>query len=172
MTATGPLLICYDGSDAAKAALDAASELFVEHATVVACYWQPLASQRGRLGHSIRDLVDNPDDINEREEHLATVIAEEGAVRVRELGAVAEGIAVQIDGPIEEAILAHALELDVAAIVIGARSRSSLGSLLIGNIANEIVQRATCPVFLAPSPGLALRRHDELAREAGDRSPS
>jgi nucleotide-binding universal stress UspA family protein len=134
--------------------------------------WQPLASQRGRLGHNLRELVENPDDINQREEHLARTIAEEGAARVRELGAAAEGVAVEIDGPIEEAILTHAGELNATAIVIGSRSRSSLGSLLIGNVANEIVQRATCPVFLAPSPKLALRRRDELSREAGDQNGS
>jgi len=84
----------------------------------------------------------------------------------REAGLDADGRAVEIDGPIEEAILAHANELDAGAIVIGARSRSSLRSLLIGNVANEIVQRATRPVFMTPSPQLALRRREELAREA------
>jgi len=137
----GPLLICYDGSDAAKAALDEAARLFSGQAAVVACYWQPLVARPGRFGNVL------------------------GVALARDAGLDAEGRSVEIDGPIEEAILAHADELDAGAIVIGARSRSSLRSLLIGNVANEVVQRATRPVFMTPSPQLALRRGDELARD-------
>ena len=47
-----------------------------------------------------------------------------------------------------------------------ARSRSGLRSLLIGNVAHEIVQQATRPVFHAPSSRVAGRRRDELIRGA------
>jgi nucleotide-binding universal stress UspA family protein len=163
-----PLLICYDGSDAAKAALEAVAELFEGHPTVVACYWQPLASQRGRFGHNLRELVEDADDINRREHELAEAIVEEGVALAQAAGLRADGRAVEIEGPIEEAILAHANELEAAAIVIGSRSRSSLRSLLIGNVANEVVQRSARPVFLTPSPQLALRRRAELSRNGND----
>lgn len=161
----GPLLICYDGSDAAKAALDEAARLFSGQAAVVACYWQPLVARPGRFGNVLGEVVEDAGDINRREKELAAAIADEGVALARDAGLDAEGRSVEIDGPIEEAILAHADELDAGAIVIGARSRSSLRSLLIGNVANEVVQRATRPVFMTPSPQLALRRGDELARD-------
>jgi nucleotide-binding universal stress UspA family protein len=162
---TGPLLVCYDGSEGAKAALAAAALAFAGREAVVACYWQPFGSAK-RFGIDLREIVQDPDDINRREAALAETLAEEGRTLARDAGLDAEAQAVKIDGPIDEAILSHANELDAAAIVLGSRSRCSLRSLLNGSIANEIVQRSPRPVYLAPSPALAERRRDELAREA------
>jgi nucleotide-binding universal stress UspA family protein len=158
--AAGPLLVCYDGSEGAKAALEAAAGVLAPHAAVVACYWQPFAASAKRFGLDIRELVQDPADINRREAELAAALADEGAELARAAGLDADGRAVEIDGPIDEAILAHADELDATAIVLGSRSRSGLRSLLLGSIANEVVQRATRPVLLAPSAQLADRRRD------------
>ena len=163
---SGPLLVCYDGSEGAKAALAAAAEVLAPHASVVACYWQPFAASAKRFGLDIRELVQDPSDINRREVALAAELADEGAWLARAAGLDAEGRAVEIDGPIAEAILSYADELDATAVVLGSRSRSSIRSLLLGSIATEVVQRATRPVFLAPSPNLAGRRRDQLARES------
>ena len=165
MATGGPLLVCYDGSEAAKTALEAAASVFAVREAVIACYWQPFASSSKRFGVDIRELVQHPDDINRREGQLAQQVADEGVRLARSLGLDAQGRAVKIDGPIEEAILAHADEIEPAAIVLGARSRSSLRSLLIGSTANEIIQRATRPVFLAPSDRLAERRRIELSQQ-------
>jgi nucleotide-binding universal stress UspA family protein len=164
MSDVGPLLICYDGSDAAKAALEEAARLFEGRSAVIACYWQPLTSRPGRFAHDLRELVEDPDDVNRREQELAEAVAEEGVVLARAARLVADGQAVEISGPIEEAILMHADELEASAIVIGSRSRSSLHSLLIGNVANEVVQHSNRSVFLTPSPELAQRRRSELSR--------
>ena len=161
---TGPLLVCYDGSDGAKEALAAAAHAFPGREAVVVSYWQPFGSTK-RLGIDIRELVQDPDAINLREAALAESLAEEGAALARDAGLDAQPQAVRIDGPIDEAILSQSDELEAAAIVLGSRSRSSLRSLLLGSTANEIAQRSPRPVFLVPSHGLAERRRDELARE-------
>lgn len=165
--ASGPLLVCYDGSERGKAALAAAAEVLAPHRSVVACYWQPFGASAKRFALDIRELVQDPADINRREAELAVALADEGAGLARAAGLDAEGHAAEIDGPIAEAILSHADKLDATAtaIVLGSRSRSSIRSLLLGSIANEVVQRATRPVFLAPSPNLAVRRRDQLKRE-------
>jgi nucleotide-binding universal stress UspA family protein len=155
MSRAGPLLICYDGSESARTALEAAAELFRGRDAVVASYWQPFAASGKRLGLEILELVQNAGAINAREEELARTLAEEGATVARAAG-LAEARAIEIDGPIDEAILNHADEIDASAIVLGSRSRTGLRSLILGNVANEIVQRSGRPVFLAPS--------DELAR--------
>jgi nucleotide-binding universal stress UspA family protein len=165
MAANGRLLVCYDGSDGAKAALEAAARAFAQHEAVVACYWQPFGASSRRFAIDIRELVQDADDINRREEQVAQQVAAEGARLAGSFGLDADGRAVEIDGPIEEAILSQADEIEAAAIVLGTRSRSSLRSLLIGSIANEIIQRATRPVFLAPSARLAERRRLELSQE-------
>jgi nucleotide-binding universal stress UspA family protein len=161
----GPLLVCFDGSEGAKAALAAAAAAFAGRRAVVACYWQPFAASSRRFEIDIRELVQNAADINRREQEVAEAMAAEGAALAAAAGLDSEGQAVEIDGPVDEAILAHADELDAAAIVLGSRSRSSLRSFLIGSVANEIVQRSPRPVYLAPSPSLADRRRRELGAD-------
>lgn len=158
-----PVLVCFDGSDGARAALDVTGELFPGREVVVACYWQPFAESSKRLGINILELVQDADSINVREQQASRGVAEQGAALARAAGLVAEGQAIQIHGPIDEAILAHADEIDAAAIVLGSRSHTSLRSLILGDIANEIVQRATRPVLVAPSQDLARRRRNASA---------
>jgi nucleotide-binding universal stress UspA family protein len=160
----GPLLVCYDGSEGARAALDAAVHLFAGREAVVACYWQPFGASGRRFATEILELVQDAPSINEREEEQARSFAEEGAALVRAAGLTAEAEAVRIDVPIDEAILAHAERIDALAIVMGSRRRSTLRSLLLGNTAYEIAQRAARPVLLAPSSVLAERRREEFVR--------
>jgi len=85
-------------------------------------------------------------------------------------GLAARAEAVPSDSTLGDAILAHAQAIDAAAIVLGSQSRSRLRSLILGSAANEIVQRAAVPVFVAPSPRLADRRALSLRRAASTRS--
>jgi len=160
-----PLLICYDGSEGARAALEAVAEARPDSKAIVACYWQPFGNPSKNLAVNILELVQDPASINAREEELTQRVADEGAELARSLGLDAEGRAVKIDSPVDEAILAHAEEIDAAEIVLGCRSRSSIRSLILGDVANEVVQRATRPVFVVPSPDLSRRRRNELTRE-------
>jgi nucleotide-binding universal stress UspA family protein len=159
------LLICFDGSEGARAALDEAARLFPGQRALVACYWQPFAESSKRFAIDILELVQDPDSINEREMQLVEKVAVEGAATARALGLDAESAAVRIDGPIEEAILGHAEEIGASAIILGSRSRSKLRSLILGDVANEVAQRATRPVFLVSSSGLASARRSELTRD-------
>jgi nucleotide-binding universal stress UspA family protein len=152
-----PLLICYEGSDGARAALEAAVIAF-DRPTVVACYWQPFGESDKPLGVNLLELVQDPAGINEREQAQAEAVAEEGAVRVAAAGGTAEAVAVKVSTPIDQAILRHADEIDAFAIVLGSRSRSGLGSILLGDVAGDVVQLANRPVFVVPSTTLADRR--------------
>ena len=64
--------------------------------------------------------------------------------------------------PIDEAIIAYADEIDAPLIVIGSRGRSSISSMLLGDVANDVLQRSSRPVLVVPSVRLAGRRHVEL----------
>src|SRR5262245_21030678 len=86
MAANGRLLVCYDGSDGAKAALEAAARAFAGHDAVIACYWQPFGSSPKRFAVDIRELVQDADDVNRREKQLAQRIADEGAGLARSFG--------------------------------------------------------------------------------------
>ena len=160
-----PVLICYDGSDGARTALEVACEAF-DSRFVVACYWQPFADDPRPFAVDMLQIVQEPDSINQREQGLARAAAEEGVEVARAAGHAAEAVAVEVSTPIDEAILAHADELDAAAIVLGSRSRSGLGSLLLGDTAGDVVQLASRPVFVVPSTQLAETRRENRRRGA------
>jgi nucleotide-binding universal stress UspA family protein len=166
MTAGDPLLICYDGSDGARTALDAAIAAF-DRPAVVACYWQPFADSGRRLATNLLELVQDPASINEREQAAAQQVADEGAALVAAAGRPAEAVAIKVSTPIDEAILRHADELDAFAIVLGSRSRSGLGSILLGDVAGDVLQLSGRPVFVVPSSALAERRRADRGAGAG-----
>jgi len=164
MASGGPLLICYDGSDGARTALEAAVAAF-DRPAVVACYWQPFADSGKRLAMIILELVQDPVSINERAAAAAQQVADEGAALVEAAGSIAQAVAVKVSTAIDEAIHRHADELDACAIVLGSRGRSGLGSILLGDVAGDVVQLSDRPVFVVPSSPLAERRRAD--RRAG-----
>ena len=82
-------------------------------------------------------------------------------------GGTTEAVAVKVSTPIDQAILTHADELDALAIVLGSRSRSGISSILLGDVANVIVQLSNRPVFVVPTTKLADRRNADRTRDVG-----
>jgi nucleotide-binding universal stress UspA family protein len=164
--ATGPILLCYDGSDDARAAITTAATLFEGHEVVVICFWQPFAYSGNRFAINILELVQEPASVNEREAARAQQVADEGAELARIAGLQAQARAVEVSSPIDEAIITSADQLDTPLIVLGSRGRTRIASMLLGDVAHNVVQRSDRPVLLVPSSQLANRRHDELAIEA------
>jgi nucleotide-binding universal stress UspA family protein len=158
MGVDGPVLICYDGSDGARFALEAGIKLLHAEPVVVACYWQPFAETSRRFSIHVLETVQDPENINARERADAEETAAEGAALVTAAGGTAESIAVKVDGALEVAILRHADEIHASAIVMGSRGRGGFGSILLGDIAGAVVQLSSRPVFVVPGPRLAERR--------------
>jgi nucleotide-binding universal stress UspA family protein len=174
MEPDGPILFCYDGSDDAAAAIESAAPLFAGRRALVVCFWQPFASVAKRFAVSLLEVVQEAASVNEREGALARELAAAGAEIARRGGLLADGVAVEVSKPIDEAIIAFADEADAPIIVLGARGRSSIGSLLLGDVAHDVVQRSSRPVLLVPSARLSGRRREELDSEASgaaDRRP-
>jgi nucleotide-binding universal stress UspA family protein len=152
-------LICFDGSDDAHAAIVAAAPLIAGHDVIVACFWRPFADFARAYAVSLLEIVQDAKTINEREEALAVATAAAGAEFARANGVASpETRAPQVSGPIDEAIIAFADEIDAQLIVLGSRGRSSVGSALLGDVAHDVVQRARRPVLVVPSSALAERR--------------
>jgi nucleotide-binding universal stress UspA family protein len=167
----GPVLVCYDGSDHARAAIEASARFLQGREALVVCFWTPFVYIARRYAVSLLELVQDPETVNAREEALAEAIAGEGAQLAVELGLRASPQAVRIEERLDRAILDVADQIDTPLIVVGARGRSNLGSLFLGDVADEVVQRATRPVFVAPSSGLAGRRREELRLEGVKAKP-
>jgi nucleotide-binding universal stress UspA family protein len=165
VAAAGPILLCYDGSDDAREAITTAAVVFGGGEAVVGCFWQPLGHIANRFAVNLLELVQDPGSVNTREAMLAQHLADEGAELASQAGLHASGRAIEVSLPIDEAIIAYADELDAQLVVLGSRGRSNIGSMLLGDVANDVVQRSNRPVFLVPSSRLANRRRDTLAAD-------
>lgn len=69
----------------------------------------------------------------------------------REMGL--DTMALTIQGPVVETVLAEAEKVEADAIVMAAPSHSRLHDLLLGNLADSLIRKAKCPVLVIPAEG-------------------
>ena len=155
------ILICYDGSDDAKAAVESASVLFSGERAVVLTVWESLADLFTRtpgglgLGGSVPADDEELDQASrERAEHEA----QEGATLARERGIDAVATVRARSGTVADTILTEADEVDADAIVLGSRGLGGIASLLIGSVSHAVIQSADRTVVTTPSPKVVEKR--------------
>jgi nucleotide-binding universal stress UspA family protein len=160
------ILVCYDGSADAKAAIARAGELFAGRKTLVLNVWEPIMEVMTRTPASFGLLAGIPDveELDAKTEAGAQRTAEEGAQLAREAGLDASARLRARSGSIAQAIIAEADSSGCNAIVIGSRGLSGLGSLLLGSVSHALVQHADRAVLVVPSADVAKRRSEQLQR--------
>jgi nucleotide-binding universal stress UspA family protein len=163
------ILICYDGSDDAKAAIKHLGALMPGVPASVLTVWAPFAavasgSPRGRL--SPLAVITNVDEANDKMLAEAREVAAEGAQLANEAGLTAEPATVQQGESVTEAILSGADKLEADVIVLGSRGQGGLSSLLLGSVSHRVLQHADRPVLVIPSATVAKRRHKLREPEA------
>lgn len=162
------ILICYDGSDDAKAAIKHVGTLLPGAPCTVLTVWEPFStaasgSPKGRL--SPLAVITNIDDANAKMLAEAREVAAEGVQLANEAGLKAEPATDEQGESVAEAILSTADQLDADAIVLGSRGLGGLGSLLLGSVSHRVLQHADRPVLVIPSAPVAARRHTLRAPE-------
>jgi nucleotide-binding universal stress UspA family protein len=151
--AAAPVLIAYDGSDAARRAIGETAELFGSRSVLVATVWEEGLAYSAAVP-TASELQPAPVDIELAEklgEELharALHIAEQGGELARSAGLEAEAFAVAGDFQVAEAIVELARERGVAAIVIGSRGLTGLRARLEGSTSSAVLKRASCPVVV------------------------
>jgi nucleotide-binding universal stress UspA family protein len=162
------ILICYDGSADAKAAIDQAARLFPNADATVLTIWEPFIEvvARTTVGFGMVPSIPDADEIDEASSKEAQRTAAEGAKLATELGMSAEGRCCSQATTTARAILAEARKLNVDAIVMGSRGLTGLKSLLIGSVSHEVIQHADRTVVVVPSPQIAAQRAREVRQEA------
>lgn len=155
-----PLLVVgYDGSELAKAALRCAAELFPGSPAVVITVWEPglgamIAASPGLdLGGAAPLPPDQKvvSEIDHAQEHHAEVVAREGARIAGSLGLDAEPHAIPDEMDVADAIVGVADERDAAAVVVGSHGTSGLRSRLLGGTSRRVLGRCTRPVVVVRS---------------------
>jgi nucleotide-binding universal stress UspA family protein len=161
------ILICYDGSADARAAIDHGARLLQGEKATLLTIWQPFVNVVAHtptfgLGAAVVDS----EKIDEESRRAANEYAEEGVRLAAEAGVEAQP-RVEAEGTATTArtILAVAEELDASAIVMGSRGLTGIKSLLLGSVSHAVIQHADRPVIVVPSPQVATRRARELRAE-------
>jgi nucleotide-binding universal stress UspA family protein len=163
----GPVLLCYDGSDNARRAIERAGQLLGGGDAVVLTVWESLGSAILRnlpsdsteLGREARGVAEDVvDELDARTAEAARASAREGAALAtragfdarplapRALARAAERTAVTVWRAVLDAAGEEASEL----IVLGSRGRSGVKSMVLGSVSYGVVHNSERPVLIVP----------------------
>lgn len=147
-----PLILCYDGSEDAKRAIEHAGALFSGRPAVVLTVWRSTTSL-GSVGWSGATVMPNFAELDDAAFEAGATRAEEGVSLARRAGLEAEPLAVEADGPVWEAIVETADRRQAAVIVLGSRGLTGLRSILLGSVSGTVVHQAHRPTLVIHGSG-------------------
>jgi nucleotide-binding universal stress UspA family protein len=151
MTTSGPVLLCYDGSEFATRAIGSAAELLrIGEARVVHVWdsWVANAPALAGVSGSVMGIAVELDEIaDERSADVSARGVEEAALA----GLAATAISESAKGPVWRSLLDIADRQQAAAIVLGSRGLGGLSAAL-GSVSNGVVHHSHRPVFIVPPP--------------------
>ena len=162
-----PALLCYDGSEPARLAIEHAGGVLGGGPAVVLTIWESVAS--GVLRHG----VPLPGELGRESTTIAKDVVEEldSGTAERAAAAAAEGAELAAAAGFEarhearralaraaerdtatiwRAILDFADEIDARVIVLGSRGRSGVSSVLLGSVSYGVVHNSRRPLLVVP----------------------
>jgi nucleotide-binding universal stress UspA family protein len=156
------ILIAYDGSEDAKAAIAEAAKLFPGESVTLVNAWAHFLDTMARSG-SMSGLVADYDAIDQSTQTNASERAREGAELARTAGFTeVEAVTVAVSTNLADAILAEADRLDARAIVLGSRGLGAVKAFFLGSVSSALLHHADRPVVIIPSPEVAAHRAEHL----------
>lgn len=154
--AKGPIMIAYDGSPAARAAVARAGELCSPAPALIVTVWEPglgelmLVPDPTGLGTTMMPYDPTvAREIDREVKDRAQALALDGVDLARSVGLRPEPLVIEDVSDVAGAILAAAKEHHAAAIVIGSRGHSGIRSRLLGSTSAAVLKGACeLPVLL------------------------
>ena len=148
-----PVLVAYDGSELARAAVRHTAELFAGRPAVLATVWEPglavLPGGPDALGVSAfpPDLAE-VDAVDDAQRERASAVAADGAELARSLGLAAEPQAVPDEVDVADTLIEMARERSAAVIVVVSHGISGLRSRLLGGVSRKLIEHCDRPVLV------------------------
>jgi nucleotide-binding universal stress UspA family protein len=148
------LVIAYDGSDVARAAVRHAAELFPGRRAVLVTVWEPgmalvpMGAPDALGTTSIPADLETAEVLERSQREHATRVAGEGAELARSLGLAAEAHAVVDELDVADTVLDVARERGAAAVVVGSHGISGLRTRLLGGVSRKLIQHSELPVLV------------------------
>jgi nucleotide-binding universal stress UspA family protein len=151
-----PVLLCYDGSEDAAAAITGSASLLSERQALVLTVWEPVALWEPYdpltvLSAPLARLAANAFDLDE----IVTDLAREKLARGLELATEAGW---QVSGHLASGKPARVIcdlasKVDAKVIVVGARGLGRAQTVLLGSVSSSVVHRSDRPVLVLPHTG-------------------
>jgi nucleotide-binding universal stress UspA family protein len=152
-SAAGPLLLCYDGSEDAKHAIERAGDLFAGAHALVVTVRQPFAATDTVAVLGATGGMVNVVEVERASAETDGGVAGEGVRIAQGAGLDAEPLAIESTGPVWETIVGVADCHDAATIVMGSRGLTRLRSILLGrSVSKAVVHHAERPTLIIPRP--------------------
>ena len=151
------VIIAYDGSAAARQAIDLAGKLLGNCRVLVVTVWeaglayiQPASSPDPMMMGTTAPPVDPAiaRTVDDQQHGHADQVARDGANLARSMGLDAEPVSVPDARNIAHTIVDLARERDAAAIFVGSRGLSGLRARLEGSTSKGLLAHAHCPVVV------------------------
>ena len=164
------ILMSYDGSADAQAAIDRLAHVMPGATVTVLTVWEPFMQTMARTGmgmgmgmgvtggYSGADAESVDEGIRQRALETAT----DGTERATAAGLVAKPWIESRDGDVATAIIGVADDIDADVIAMGTRGRGGTKAFLLGSVSRAVVEHADRAVLVVPSPELADRRRAQV----------
>jgi nucleotide-binding universal stress UspA family protein len=153
-----PVIVAYDGSAEAHAALREAVALFGQRPLVVASVWEPglgAVTLTPAVGEPGVGYLPDPAEVvavDRAESAHAGGVAEAGARLARELGATAEAVSVPDSTNVAGTLIEIAEERDARAIVVGSRGLGGFKARVLGSTSRRLLHDTHLPVLVVRTP--------------------
>jgi nucleotide-binding universal stress UspA family protein len=146
----GPVVIGYDGSEHARAAVEAAGRLLKTRVTLVQTVWTSYHAMvgAGTAGAPVAVVTRAAEEIDREVRQRAQHTAEQGVRLAAAGGLEARGEAVQACGNTWRTLIDTVETQGAAAVVVGSRGRSAFGAALTGSVSRALVHHAPAPVLV------------------------
>ena len=151
-SAHGPLLLCFDGSEDARRAVERAGALFAGRHALVVTVWQPVADLNSFAWSAPTAVPVDLLDLNRVAAEAAGRVADDGVRIALKAGLKAEACPVEATGTVWSTIVETADSHDAAAIVMGSRGLAGVRSMLLGSVSNAVVHHAERPTLVIRQP--------------------
>jgi nucleotide-binding universal stress UspA family protein len=161
------ILLSYDGSANAQAAIDDVARLMPGAEATVLTVWEPFMVTLARSGAmGLGGGYGDVEAIDEASQAAALTTAQAGVERATAAGLLATARSACTQDGIANTILGAAAEIDADVIAMGTRGLSGVKSFLLGSVSQFVVHHADRAVLVVPDPALAARRHELVAQVA------
>lgn len=156
------IVIAYDGSDDARAAIGQAATLMPGHPALVLSVWEPAFQMLTALADA--GGVRRPGDRDPSSSRDMERCAAEGARLAQEAGIDCTARTRARTGTVAATILGEAEDVGATAIIVGRRGPDTPGTSRLGSTARAVVDHARCAVLVASAvPARAWRPREDPA---------